>query len=67
MHWKETTTMTVVEVGNRGVRESDLDLEKCFSSCFSTEKRRLCAGVAHSHRDMCRVSPGLWQGREADG
>lgn len=61
------TGKTMVEVGDRGVRESDPDLEKCFSSCFSTETRRLCAGVAHSHRDVCRVSPGLWQSREVDG
>lgn len=59
--------MTMVKVGNRGVRESDLDLEKCFCSCVFTEARRLHAGVAHSHRGTCRVSPGLWQGREVDG
>lgn len=41
------TTMTMVEVGNRGVRESDLDLEKCFTTFFSTETRRLCTGVSH--------------------
>lgn len=58
--------MTMVEVENRGVRESDLDLEKCFSPCFATEMR-LCTDVAHRHRDMCRVSPGLWQTREVDG
>lgn len=57
--------MTMVEVGNRDVRVSDLDLAKCFRSCFSIEAR-LCTGVAHSHRDMCRVSPGLWQSREVD-
>lgn len=54
--WKEMTTTTMVKVGDRVMRESDLDLEKCFCSCSSTEARRLRAGVAHSHRGMCRVS-----------
>lgn len=49
------------------MRVSNLDLEKCFCSCFSTETRRLPAGVAHSYRGMCRVSLGLWQSREVNG
>lgn len=64
---KEVTILTTVKVGNRGTRESDLDLIKCFGSCFSTEARRLCVGVAHRHRGMCRVSLDLWQSREVGG
>lgn len=65
MRWKEITTMTMVEVGNGYERVRSRPGKVLQTLLF--QETRLGTGVAHSHRDMCRVSPGLWQSREVDG